>query len=115
MFRAALLALFTGLVVLTGGSVGQEPKVKQDPKKDEKKDEPVGKLKGVLPPNWKKLGLTDSQVQDVYKVQNKYDTEIDKLQAKIDELKTNRAKDLKAVLTAEQKKRLDEILTGKDK
>jgi len=116
MFRAALLALFTGLVVLTGGSIGQEPKPKQDPNKDEKKEEPpVGKLKGVLPANWKKLGLTDSQVQDVYKVQNKYDTEIDKLQAKIDELKATRAKDLKAVLTPEQKKRLDEILTGKDK
>jgi peptidoglycan hydrolase CwlO-like protein len=115
MCRSALLALITGLLVLSGGSIGQENKSKEDPKKvDKAKDEPA-KAKGVLPPNWKKLGLSDGQVQDIYKVQNKYDAEIDKLQAKIDELKANRTKDMKAILTAEQKKRLDEILTGKDK
>jgi Spy/CpxP family protein refolding chaperone len=119
MFRAALLALFGAMLVLTGATVGQEPKTapKQDAKKDEKKAEepPAGKAKGVLPPNWKKLGLSDAQVQDIYKVQNKYDAEIDKLQAKIEELKAGRTKDMKAVLTAEQKKRLDDILTGKEK
>ncbi len=120
MFRAALLALFTGLLVLSGGIVGQETKTKEDPKKDvkpddKKKEDTGAKAKGVLPPNWKKLGLSDAQVQDIYKVQNKYDAEIDKLQAKIDELKANRTKDMKAVLTAEQKKRLDDILTGKEK
>lgn len=114
MFRASLLALFAALVVLSGGLVGQDPKKddkKTDDKKVEKKDD-GGKAKGVLPANWKKLGLTDDQVQKVYKVQNKYDEEIDKLQAKIDALKTERTKDMKAVLTAEQKKRLEEILIG---
>ncbi|MBN9118522.1 MAG: hypothetical protein J0I06_05075 [Planctomycetes bacterium] len=116
MFRAGLLALMTGLLVLSGGSIGQENKGKEDPKKeDKKKEEPAPKVKGVLPQNWRKLGLSDAQVQDIYKVQGKYDTEIDKLQAKIDELKANRLKDMKAVLTADQKKRLDDILTGKDK
>ena len=116
MFRASLFALLSGLVVLSGSTIGDEPKAKPDPKKDEKKeDPPAGKLKGVLPPNWKKVGLTDAQVQDIYKVQNKYDTEIDKLQAKIEELKANRTKDMKAILTTEQKKRLDDILTGKEK
>jgi hypothetical protein len=116
MFRSGLLALFTGMLVLSGGIVGQDNKPKEDPKKQEaKKDDPPMKAKGVLPANYKKLGLTDVQVQEIYKIQNKYDTEIDKLQAKLDELKANRAKDTKAVLTAEQKKRLDEILTGKDK
>lgn len=114
MFRAGFLALVAGLVVLSGGIVGQDNKAKVE-KQDEKKAEPPARVKGVLPPYWKKLGLSDAQVQDIYKVQNKYDAEIDKLQAKIDELKANRTKDMKAVLTAEQKKRLDEILTGKDK
>ena len=41
--------------------------------------------------------------------------EINKLEAKIKELKAAREKEEKAVLTAEQKKRLEEILTGKDK
>ena len=54
-------------------------------------------------------------MQKIYKVQNKYDDEIDKLQAKIAELKETRTKESKAILTPEQKKRLDEILTGKEK
>lgn len=118
MFRASLLTLVTALVVLSGGLVGQDPKKdekKTDDKKVEKKDEPAGKVKGVLPPNWKKIGLTEAQVQDIYKVQGKYNDEIDKLESKIKELKATRDKEMKAVLTAEQKKRLDDILTGKDK
>jgi Spy/CpxP family protein refolding chaperone len=105
MFRAGLLALVFGLVALSTDLTGQ----------DKKPSDPPGKFKGVLPPNWKKIGLTDTQVQEVYKVQGKYNDEIDKLEAKIKELKSTRDKEMKAVLTAEQKKRLDDILTGKDK
>jgi Spy/CpxP family protein refolding chaperone len=61
------------------------------------------------------LGLTDTQVQSIYKIQNKHNTEIEKLKAKINELETTRDKEMKAVLTPEQKKRLDDILTGKEK
>src|SRR4051812_20033810 len=103
MFRASVFALLCGLLMLSGG-------FSQDPKKeDPKKDDPAVKAKGFLPPNWKKLGLTDAQVQDVYKIQGKYNTEIDKLEAKIAELKAARDKELKTVLTADQKKRLEEI------
>src|SRR4051794_22412305 len=121
MFRAGLLALFAGLLILSGGTLGQENKTKEAPKKDEvkkdeaKKEDPPVKVKGVLPQNWKKLGLSDSQVQDIYKVQTKYNDEIAKLEAKIKELKATREKEEKAVLTPEQKKRLEDILTGKDK
>jgi len=117
MYRAGFLALFTCLIVLSGGSVGQDKKdePKKDDKKVDKKDDAPTKMKGVLPGNWKKLGLSDSQVQDIYKIQNKYNTEIDKLKAKMDELKAARDKEEKAVLTQEQKKRLEEIQTGKDK
>ena len=116
MLRAGFFALLTGLLVLSGGSIGQDAKPKEDPKKDDKKkDDPAPKVKGQLPPNWGKLGLSDTQVQEIYKIQNKYGAEIDKLQAQIDDLKAKRTKDTKAVLTADQKKRLEEILTGKDK
>lgn len=115
MFRAGFLALFAALIVLSGGSLGQDNKPKEEPKKSVKQDVPSTKLKGRLPPNWSKLGLTDTQVQEVYRVQNKYDAEIDKLEAKIAELKANKTKESRDVLTAEQKKRLDEILTGKGK
>ena len=120
MFRASMLGvLFAGLVVLSGGVVGQEPKKDdkkpEDPKKVDKKDDSPVKFKGTLPANWKKLGLTDTQVQEVYKLQGKYGDESSKLEAKIKELKATREKEEKAVLTPEQKKRLEDILTGKDK
>lgn len=111
MLRGLLPAVFTALLVVSGGSVAQEKK----DAKDLKKDDPAPKAKGVLPPSWSKLGLTDTQRQDVYNVQSKYNTEIDKLDAKIKELKAARDKELKAVLTPEQKKRLEGILLGKDK
>ncbi|MCE9562197.1 MAG: hypothetical protein K8U57_09100 [Planctomycetes bacterium] len=105
MSRLAPVVLFAAMFVLSGGLVGQEPK----------KDDPPVKAKGVLPNNWKKIGLTEDQVQTIYKIQGKYNDEIDKLEAKIKELKATKDKELKAVLTADQKKKLEEILVGKDK
>jgi len=105
MSRVALSLLFASLLVLSGGLNGQEPK----------KDDPPAKVKGFLPMNWKKIGLSEEQVQTIYKIQNKHNDEIDKLEAKIKELKATRDKELKTVLTADQKKRLEEILIGKDK
>lgn len=123
LLRAPLIALITGLFVLSGGLVGQDPKKDKedpkankpaDPKKDEpKKDEP--KVKGQLPQHWGKIGLEDKQKQEIYKIQGKYNDKIDKLEAEIKELKASRDKDMKGVLTPDQKKRLDDILTGKDK
>lgn len=115
MFRVCACVLLGCLVVLSGGLVGQEPK-KQDTKKDEvKKDDPLPKAKGTLPMNWKKIGLTEDQVQQVYRIQNKYNEEIEKLEAKIAELKAAMDKERRGVLTADQKKKLEEILLGKDK
>jgi hypothetical protein len=113
MFRACLFALFTALLVLSGGTFGQDAKSKEESKKDvknTKKDDTPTRVKGVLPRNWSKLGLTDTQVQSIYRVQNKYNDEIDKLEAKIKELKAARDKETKDVLTTDQKKRLEEIL-----
>jgi len=101
--RVAVCVLFSSLFVLSGGLIGQEPK----------KEVPVTKAKGVLPANWKKIGLTEDQVQTIYKIQGKYNDEIDLLEAKIKELKTTKDKEMKAVLSADQKKKLEEILVGK--
>jgi hypothetical protein len=105
MLRAPLFVLLAGLLVMSSaGLTGQD-----------KKDDPPAKVKGFLPPNYKKLGLTDAQTQDIYKIQAKYAAEIDALEAKIKAVKGTREKEIKAVLTPEQKKRLEEIQTGKDK
>jgi Spy/CpxP family protein refolding chaperone len=115
MLRLSMLALLSGAVVLFSGVVGQEATSRAQDKKEAKKDDPPAKAKGVLPQNWGKIGLTDDQKQEIYKIQGKYNGEIEKLEAKIKELKGTRDKEMKAVLNADQKKKLDEILTGKDK
>jgi hypothetical protein len=100
--------LACGVFLVSGGSLGQEKK------KDDKKD-PPSKVKGMLPQYWGKLGLSDEQKQNVYRIQGKYNEEIDKLEAKIKDLKAARDKEARAVLTADQRKRLEEILLGKDR
>ncbi|MDB5306637.1 MAG: hypothetical protein JWO38_839 [Gemmataceae bacterium] len=125
MLRLPTLALMSALLVLSGGLNGQEAK-KDDPKttkKDEKKedpktakkDDPPAKVKGTLPRDWGKIGLGDDQKQDIYKIQSKYNSDIDRLEAKIKELKGARDKEMRGVLSADQKKRLEEIVIGKDK
>lgn len=99
-------AMFSGTML-----IGQAPTPGKDTKDKEAK--PETKAKGQLPMNWKQLGLTDKQIQEVYKVQGKYGDDIDKLDAQIKELKAKIVKERLEVLTPEQKKRLEEILKGK--
>lgn len=113
MLRVSMMTLLSGVFVLSGGLIGQDNK-KDEPKEVKKADTPT-KVKGFLPQNWGKIGLSDEQKQDIYKIQGKYNGEINKLEAKIRELKGTRDREMKAVLTADQKKRLDDILTGKGK
>lgn len=110
MSRFRVGALTAALLVWASNSPGQDPK----PDEPKKADPPV-KLKGFLPMNWGKLGLTDEQKQSVYRIQARYAAEIEKLEAQIRELKAARDKELKGVLTPEQKKRLEDILLGRDK
>ena len=53
------------------------------------------------------------QKQSVYKINAKFTEEIDKLETKVKELKDKRDKERLGVLTADQKKRLEEILKKK--
>jgi hypothetical protein len=105
--------LTCGVFAMSGGLVGQE--AKKDDKQEAKKLDPAVKVKGSLPPNWGKLGLSDDQKQSIYKIQGKYGEELDKLDAKIRELKAARDKEMRALLTAEQKKRYEELLLSKSK
>jgi Spy/CpxP family protein refolding chaperone len=97
----ALLA--AGLLALSGGAVGQQ---KKDDKPEAK--EPAAKSRGQLPQGWGKLGLSADQKQKVYAIDSEYDVEIDKLTKKIADLKKERYKKQLDVLTADQKKALEE-------
>ena len=118
-------------LMMTGGIIGQEKGTKKedakkedtkkddvkkdDVKKEDPKNEPTTKAKssGQLPQNWGKIGLTDEQKKSVYKLQAKYNDEIDVLDTKIKELKAKMSAERLKILTAEQKKRLEEILKEK--
>jgi hypothetical protein len=95
-------ALAVGL--LAGGwLLGDDPK---------KADDPPPKAKGTLPAHFKKLGLSDKQIQDIYKIQAGYHDKAEALQAQLDELKKAEKADIEKLLTDDQKARLKELQTG---
>jgi hypothetical protein len=65
-----------------------------------------------LPKNWKKLGLSDEQIKDAYKILSKYGTQIDQLKQKAKDLEKEEKGELDKILTSAQKDRLREILLG---
>ena len=79
----------------------------------DKKDSPPGKVRGQLPQNWGKLGLTDEQKQKIYEIRNKARVKIDELKAQIKDLQDQEEKDMVKVLTDTQRSRLREIFAGK--
>jgi hypothetical protein len=80
---------------------------KDSEKKDDKKV-----VKGILPANFKKLGLTDKQKQEVYRLQAEYKEKADELKRKLELLKKEEREKIEGVLTAEQMKRLKELRAG---
>lgn len=105
MLRIRVAVMFVSLALLGAAYF-------QDKDKGKKDDDPPAKLKGTLPQNYKKLGLTDKQVQEVYKIQADYKAKMDDLQKKLDKLRGERNEAYEKVLSAEQKKRLQEIKSG---
>jgi len=88
--------------------------VAADTKADPDKKDPDPKAKGTLRANWKKLGLSDDQVQKIYKVQTDYRTKIDVLEQQIKDLRAQEFADQVKVLTEAQKARLKELGEFKD-
>ena len=91
----------------------EELKDKKEDKKDKKEDKKeVVKFKGQLPAGWGKIGLTDDQKQNVYKIQSKYGTKVDELKSEMAKLKSEEKKEIEKVLTDDQRKKLIEAATG---
>lgn len=112
--RCLLCVAAAGLggVLLLGTTPAQE--AKKGGTAPQAKEDDV-KLRGQLPPNWGKIGLSEEQKQKIYQIQNKYNAEIARLEAQVKELRAKRDQEMRSVLTEEQKKRLEEILLKKIK
>jgi hypothetical protein len=103
MFAPRLAAGLLAVGLLTGLVLAQ----------DAKQDDTTTKARGQLPPNWKRLGLDDEQVQSIYKIQTKYKNRIDALVQQMTSLKKEMDAEQLKVLTPAQRARLREILSGK--
>lgn len=102
LHRLALAVVIGVAIAVSGILVAQEVKKDATPK-----------FRGQLPQNWSKLGLTDVQKQQAYKIQTECDQKVEALTAQITALRATEKSDLAKVLTADQKKRLREILDEK--
>ena len=100
MRRLGLFVCLLAVTVLFGGLVAGDT-----PKPDA--------TRGQLPPNWKKLGLTDEQVKKIYAIQADYRPKIEELEQKIKDLHAEELVKEVAVLTDAQKARLKEIAEEK--
>jgi hypothetical protein len=100
--RFAVPVLVAGL--LTSGLL-----LGQDKKTDSK--EPVF-ISKTLPRYYRQLGLSDKQKENIYKVRASYAVKIKELQNQIKELQGKEKGELEKVLTAAQKARLRELLSG---
>jgi hypothetical protein len=99
-FSVVVGAVLLALALVAGVSTSQE-----------KKD----KVKGQLPPGWKKLDLSKDQVSKIYEVQTKYRGKIKGLQEQIAELQTEERAAMVSVLTEPQKELLRKLATGEVK
>ncbi len=104
---AALLIAFTSVLAWT-----QESGTSSTPKKGTEKPSAAAdeeKAAGRLPNNYGKLGLSEKQKTSVYAAQTKYATEISALIKQVEDLRAKRDAEVEAVLTAEQKVKLQEL------
>lgn len=100
------------LLLLTGLLVGQE---KEKDKEKKPEVEPETKLKGTLPMHYKRLGLSEDQKQQVYRVKKTFKDKAAALEKQIKALKSEERAELEKVLTAAQRARLKEIRYGESK
>ena len=98
-----------GALALLGATASQE----KDKDKDKKTDDATpGKVKGTLPPNFGKLGLSDEQKQKIYKLRADFKTKIKDLETKITKMRGEQKEAEENLLTKDQKKKLRELQTG---
>jgi len=79
---------------------------------DKGKEQP-GKLRGQLPQNYGKLGLSEEQKQKIYGIRAKTKAKVEDLEKQIEDVKSQEKKDTEAVLTPAQRNQLRTILAGK--
>lgn len=99
------LALFLGAAILVGISFWGETASAQRVKDD--------KSAGRLPPNWRQLGLSKDQIQQIYQIQSEYRAKVKALEEQIKKLEQDEHQAMVRVLTATQREKLRKIYLEK--
>jgi hypothetical protein len=107
MLRLQMGVPVVAALLLAGGWLMGE-----DKKTEEPKDPVITTVRVNLPASWKKLGLSDKQTREVYRIRGTYAAKIDDLKKKIAELQSEEKVELEKVLTDTQKARLKELKIG---
>jgi Spy/CpxP family protein refolding chaperone len=98
---AATLVCASAVALVTGVGLSGE----------DKKDPP--KVKGQLPPNWRKLDLDGAQITKIYTIQTRYREKISKLETELKKLREEERGEMFRVLTDGQKQKLRALFEGK--
>jgi hypothetical protein len=101
--------LLAGCAVVAAIGVLSSDSVNSQEKKDVKL-----KHKGAIPQRWSKLGLSDKQKDEVYRLQDEHWNKLDPIREQIAILDAQLVKNRLGVLTEEQRKKLREMVAGKN-
>lgn len=108
------IALGLGTLVSVESTIGQEKAATKSTEKAAS-TKVAKKPRGRLPAYYAQVGLSTEQRDKIYSVQATYGKQIADLQKQIDALEARQDADVVAVLTPEQKKKLDELLAAAEK
>ena len=67
------------------------------------------KARGRLPNYYKKSGVTKKQTEQIYSIQVSYREKIESLEEQLADLKAKRSAEIEAILTPEQKKKVEQF------
>lgn len=112
MVVVALFAFALGSQASVDFTVGQEKAAEKEKAAPAKV---ARKPRGRLPQYYGQVGISSEQRQKIYDVQAVYGKQIGELQKQIDALKKKQNTEVAAVLTPEQKTKLDELLAAAKK
>jgi hypothetical protein len=102
MFRTGIAA---GVVVIGLALLAVDQGLSQQEKADT-----APAIKGKLPKNYSKLGLTDEQKQKIFTIEADFGTKIDGLRKQIKTLQAQQKGELEKVLTDDQKAALTRLI-----
>ena len=108
---SAVACVALSLLLSQGGYSQDKEEAPAKTSKAEKKGKKAA-AKGRLPANFAKLELKEEQKTKIYDIQAKFHADIEKLQAQLNDLKAKEHSEIAAVLTAEQKTKLEELIAA---